>query len=191
MPTGHQKMAIVLCDAYGQTWAGMGRPPINDLLCGQFGLNRHRQGPLRVRELNRSHGRALRQRTGSPRARPICCRCRTITWCSRCRRPSPTSPTRTRPWSTIFCSRSRTHFIRGTQIPIAQAAPPTSPSRGFLPWRFADVGPVRAAPPSWGRHPKTFPRAALSRTAPRRNCADGGFVGHLCRVQGISGIHEA
>jgi len=34
-----------------------------------------------------------------------------------------------------------THFIRGTQIPIAQAATPTSPSRGFLPWRFAYAGP--------------------------------------------------
>ena len=34
-----------------------------------------------------------------------------------------------------------THFIRGTQIPIAQDATPTSPSRGFLPWRFAYAGP--------------------------------------------------
>ncbi len=39
-----------------------------------------------------------------------------------------------------------THLIRGTQIPIAHAAPPTCPSRGFLPWRFADAGPgVRRA----------------------------------------------
>jgi hypothetical protein len=50
-----------------------------------------------------------------------------------------------------------THLIRGTQIPIAQAAIPTSPSRGFLPWRLAYAGPpVHAAPPSWGRHPQTF-----------------------------------
>ena len=34
-----------------------------------------------------------------------------------------------------------THLIRGTQIPIAQAAPTTSPSRGFLHWRFAYAGP--------------------------------------------------
>jgi len=33
-------------------------------------------------------------------------------------------------------------IIRGTQIPIAHAAPPTYPSRGFLPWRFADAGPA-------------------------------------------------
>jgi hypothetical protein len=53
-----------------------------------------------------------------------------------------------------------THVIRGTQIPIAQAATPTSPFRGFLPWRFAYAGPpVHAAPPSWGRHPQTFTRA--------------------------------
>ena len=34
---------------------------------------------------------------GSRRARPICCRWSTTTWSSRCRRRSPTSPTRTRP----------------------------------------------------------------------------------------------
>ncbi len=33
-------------------------------------------------------------------------------------------------WST---STPFTHLIRGIQIPIAHAAPPTSPSRGFLP----------------------------------------------------------
>ena len=41
--------------------------------------------------------RAPPQSNGSPSARPICCRCRTITWCSRCRRRSPISPTRTKP----------------------------------------------------------------------------------------------
>ena len=60
-----------------------------------------------------------------------------------------------------------THFIRGTQIPIAQDATPTSPSRGFLPWRFAYAGPpVHAAPPSWVRHPQTF-TIPDSCTAPR------------------------
>ena len=34
-----------------------------------------------------------------------------------------------------------THLVRGTKIPIAQAATPKSPSRGFLPWRFAYAGP--------------------------------------------------
>jgi hypothetical protein len=37
---------------------------------------------------------ALRPRNGWLRARPTSCRCRTITWCSRYRRPSPTSPNR-------------------------------------------------------------------------------------------------
>jgi hypothetical protein len=50
-----------------------------------------------------------------------------------------------------------THLIRGSQIPIVNAAPPISPSRGYLPWRFAYASPtVRVAPPSWGRHPQTF-----------------------------------
>lgn len=59
-----------------------------------------------------------------------------------------------------------THFIRGTQIPIAQDATPTSPSRGFLPWRFAYAGPpVHAAPPSRGRHPQTFTFASFVHSA--------------------------
>src|SRR6267142_7229753 len=47
------------------------------------------------------------------------------------------------------------------QIPIASDARPFHTSRGFLHWRFAYAGPtVRAAPPSWGRHPQTFTEAA-------------------------------
>ena len=42
-------------------------------------------------------------------------------------------------------------------IPIKSDALPRHTSRGFLPWRFVYAGPaVRAAPPSWGRHPQTF-----------------------------------
>ena len=37
-----------------------------------------------------------------------------------------------------------THLIRGTQIPIAPAAPPTSPSRGFLVWGFLCQGVRRS-----------------------------------------------
>src|SRR3954463_12581902 len=40
--------------------------------------------------------RARRRRTGSPRARPTCCRSATSTWFSPCRPRSPRSPTRTR-----------------------------------------------------------------------------------------------
>src|SRR5450631_3063315 len=43
------------------------------------------------------------------------------------------------------------------QIPIASDARPFHTSRGFLHCRFAYAGPtVRAAPPSWRRHPQTF-----------------------------------
>jgi hypothetical protein len=54
-----------------------------------------------------------------------------------------------------------THLIRRTQIPIAQAATPTSSSRGFLPWRFAYAGP-QCTPRHrhGGRHPQTFTQAA-------------------------------
>ena len=50
-----------------------------------------------------------------------------------------------------------THLIHGIQIPIVNAAPPTSPSRGFLHQRFADAGPgLRGAtfmgPPSANLH---------------------------------------
>ena len=51
-----------------------------------------------------------------------------------------------RPPACWSASTPFTHLIRGTQIPIAHAAPPTCPSRGFLPWRFAYAGP-RCAPP--------------------------------------------
>src|SRR5258706_12878323 len=49
----------------------------------------------------------------------------------------------------------------GVEIPIASDAPHCPTSRGFLPWRFADAGPECIAPPSWGRHPKTFTQAAI------------------------------
>jgi hypothetical protein len=48
--------------------------------------------------------RAARPSAGSNCARPICCRWSITTWSSRCRHPSPTSPTRTRPWSMGCCS---------------------------------------------------------------------------------------
>src|SRR5450432_4802020 len=52
------------------------------------------------------------------------------------------------------------------QITIASDARPFHTSRGFLHWRFAYAGPtVRAAPPSWGRHPQTFTKTEVSRLA--------------------------
>jgi hypothetical protein len=74
----------------------------------------------------------------------------------------------------------------GRQIPIASDARPFHTSRGFLRWRFAYAGPtVRAAPPSWGRHPQTF-TAAVNKWpfAPRpkadqyvRNCSNAFGAG--------------
>ncbi len=69
-----------------------------------------------------------------------------------------------------------THLIRGTQIPIAQAAPPTSPSRGFLPWRFAYAGP-RCTP----RHRHG---AAIRKPSQKRPIAD-----HLIGVGEILPAH--
>src|ERR1700676_4506868 len=54
------------------------------------------------------------------------------------------------------------------QIPIASDARPFHTSRGFLHWRFAYAGPtVRAAPPSWGRHPQTFTKTDSCAAASR------------------------
>ena len=56
-----------------------------------------------------------------------------------------------------------THRIRGYQIPIVNAAPPTSLSRGFLPGRFADAGPrVRGA---------TIMGAGIRKPSPTRTSA--------------------
>ena len=68
------------------------------------------------------------------------------------RRPS-SSPPSTASKEPVAAPRQQT---AGVEIPIASDAPHCPISRGFLPWRFADAGPVRAAPPSWGRHPQTL-----------------------------------
>jgi hypothetical protein len=52
--------------------------------------------------------------------------------------PLPRRPSR------FIGSIPTTHLIRGIQIPIVNAAPPTSLSRGFLHQRFADGGPRSA-----------------------------------------------
>jgi len=84
------------------------------------------------------------------------------------RRPIDRFPKRR---STLRCS---------TEIPIASDAPPRPTSRGFHRFTSATMdaissppphsislgglrtsAPVRAAPPSWGRHPKTFTEAAV------------------------------
>src|SRR5206468_8768139 len=55
-----------------------------------------------------------------------------------------------------------THLIRGAQIPIAHAAPPTYPFPRFPPLEVCGRRP-RCAPSHrhGGRHPKTFTKAAV------------------------------
>ena len=61
------------------------------------------------------------------------------------------------------------HLIRGTQIPIAQAATPTSPSRGFLPWRFAYAGPRCAPRPRHGASIRKPSHSRRFRAAPKES----------------------
>jgi len=49
-----------------------------------------------------------------------------------------------------------TQFTRDTQIPIAHAALPRCPPAVSSLGGLRTPAPVRAAPPSWGQHPKTF-----------------------------------
>jgi hypothetical protein len=54
------------------------------------------------------------------------------------------------------------HLIRGTQIPIAHAAPTTSPPAASSLGGLGTSALVCAAPPSWGRHPQTFTKADIT-----------------------------
>ena len=87
----------------------------------------------------------------------------------------------------------RPHSLRGVQISIALAAPAYANSRGFLPWRLSDDGPVLGASSQTGPHPNPFTRrdiapnrevvrqaGQISRTVPQRfgpGCAGGVALG--------------
>ena len=73
------------------------------------------------------------------------------------RQPAPIhAPLRSRTTSAI-APPTISHSARGTQIPITHAAPPTYPFPRFPPLEVCGRRPpLCAAPPSWGRHPKTF-----------------------------------
>jgi len=73
-------------------------------------------------------------------------------------RPPASSSSRSLPKPAFTAPRQQT---ASAEIPIASDARPLQASRGFLPRRFADADPVRAAPPSWGRHPQTFTQAEM------------------------------
>ena len=84
-----------------------------------------------------------------------------------------------RPPACWSASTPFTHLIRSTQIPIAHAATSTYPSRGFLPWRFADAGPVRAAPPSRGPASENLHRSGSRRGLP----STAGLVNFCAKPQ--------
>ncbi len=77
------------------------------------------------------------------------------------------NPSRSRSQSTA--PPSRQILTSCGQIPIATAAPPTSPNRGFLPWRLSDAGRLN----SWHRRARP-----ASETLHRR-----GLGGNLARRQ--------
>ena len=118
---------------------GIGRP----LHPSQFGSTPHDR--VTSPQIRSSHSLPVNQPRQSASRRPPVATNRPTPY--RVRRDPPLiqqpfhHPPACRSASTPF-----THLIRGTQIPIAQAAPTTSPSRGFLHWRFAYAGPgVRRA----------------------------------------------
>ena len=113
---------------------GIGRP----LHPSQFGSTPHDR--VTSPQIRSSHSLPVNQPRQSASRRPPVATNRPTPY--RVRRDPPLiqqpfhHPPACRSASTPF-----THLIRGTQIPIAQAAPTTSPSRGFLHWRFAYAGP--------------------------------------------------
>src|ERR1700732_407649 len=83
------------------------------------------------------------------------------------RNASSTLPNQSRsakPAGIVPLSPSLAHFRTptATRSNLHSARQPSYPtSRAFLHWRLSDDGPVRAAPPSWGRHQKPFTKAEL------------------------------
>lgn len=78
---------------------------------------------------------------------------------------SQMSHSRDRPRRSALFSATppKRYCLAGTAlIPIAQAVPPQSVSRGFLPWRLSDAGRQRTPPAiPRGRHPKPFTLASV------------------------------
>ena len=137
---------------------GIGRP----LHPSQFGSTPHDR--VTSPQIRSSHSLPVNQPRQSASRRPPVATNRPTPY--RVRRDPPLiqqpfhHPPACRSASTPF-----THLIRGTQIPIAQAAPTTSPSRGFLHWRFAYAGPRctphhRHGPASANLHKSRHDRAA-------------------------------
>ena len=115
---------------------GIGRP----LHPSQLGSTPH--DDITIPQIRSSHSLPLNRPRQSASRHPPVVTNRSTTY--RVRRDPPLiQQPFLRPSACWSASTPFTHLIRGTQIPIAQAATPTSPSRGFLPWRFAYTGPCR------------------------------------------------
>jgi hypothetical protein len=113
---------------------GIGRP----LHPSQLGSTPH--DDITIPQIRSSHSLPLNRPRQSASRHPPVVTNRPTTYRVRCDPPLIQQPFHHPPacWS---ASTPFTHLIRGAQIPIAQAATPTSPSLGFLPWRFAYAGP--------------------------------------------------
>ena len=97
--------------------------------------------------------------------------------CKKSAQPTSRSHSRDRQRRSALPStaaRTPYHLTGGAQIPIAQAVPLQSFSRGFLPWRFSDASRQhKSHVVSCGRHPKTF------------TISDVGFVASLTRLNAL------
>src|ERR1700738_3531419 len=64
----------------------------------------------------------------------------------------------------------------GAEIPIAPDAQLRQISRGFLPWRFADAGPLCAAPSPWaGIRKPSQTRTSLDVVGMSQTCQNLGY----------------
>ena len=81
--------------------------------------------------------------------------------CKKSAQPTSRSHSRDRQRRSALPStaaRTPYHLTGGAQIPIAQAVPLQSFSRGFLPWKFSNASrQYKSHVVSCGWHPKTFP----------------------------------
>ena len=118
------------------------RPTIPQICSSRsLALDRRRQSALRYPAVVSNRANTYRVRRQSPPIHP---------------------PLRSRTTSAI-APLTISQSARGTQIPIAHAAPPTYPFPRFPPLEVCGRRPpLCAAPPSWGRHPKTFTISEVS-----------------------------
>ena len=125
-------------------------------------------------------------------ATPSCCRCPTSTSCSRCRQRSPPSPSRTRRWSTVCCSRHRAE----TMLTIAADPKHLGARIGFTAvlhtWGSALTHPSARAHDRAGRRHLARRASAGFPAGPASSspCACFRACSGACFWQGCSAAHE-